>query len=393
MARSPPRTGPASAQQQKRARGALPSASDIVAFIRDSPSAVGTREIARAFDRPTCRPAGVARHAAPDRALGSGDPRRRPAACRRPAAARGHRRRTHRHRRGRRAARPTGRLGRDPTRRRSCASPRRAVPRSRMGARAAARLVTLESGEIEARIIRRLDPGGERVVGVFQTDRDGGRVMPADRRNKTEYRVAARDAAGAVDGELVVAEILPAARFGLPRARIVERLGAATDPGAISLLAIASFDIPTEFPPCRARRGRGGIAGQPGRAHRSARPAIGHDRRQRRPRFRRRGVGRARSRPGQCRRLASRRRDRRRRLVCAPRQRARPRGRAARQFGLFSRPRRADAARGAVERAVLAEARGRARLPRGRSRDRRRRPQAPPPLHARDHALGRAPDL
>ncbi len=243
-----------------------------------------------------------------------------------------------------------------------------------VGARAAARLVTLDSGEIEARVIRRLDPGGERVVGVFEKDRDGGRVVPADRRNKTEYRVAERDAAGAVEGELVVAGDIADARFGLPRARIVERLGAATDPGAISLLAIASFDIPTEFPARRDRRSRGRRTRRPRRAHRSARPAVGHDRRQRRPRFRRRGVGRTRSRPGQPRRLASRRRDRRCRLVCAPRQRARPRGRAARQFGVFSRPRRADAARGAVERAVLAEAGSRPRLSCGASVDRRRRP-------------------
>jgi ribonuclease R len=33
-----------------------------------------------------------------------------------------------------------------------------------------------------------------------------------------------------------------------PRAGIVERLGVATDPGAVSLLAIAAFDIPTQFP-------------------------------------------------------------------------------------------------------------------------------------------------
>ena len=117
-----------------------------------------------------------------------------------------------------------------------------------IGARAAVRLVTLDTGEIEARIIRRLDPGGERVVGVYQRNRDGGRIVPADRRNKTDYRVAGGDPGGVGEGELVVAEVLAKARFGLPQARIVERLGPATDPGAISLLAIASFSIPTEFP-------------------------------------------------------------------------------------------------------------------------------------------------
>src|SRR6185437_8297817 len=102
------------------------------------------------------------------------------------------------------------------------------------GERAAARLTLLETGEIEARIIRKLGPAGERLVAVYQLGRDGGRLVPADRRNRSEYRVAARDTAGAADGELVVAEAPPAARFGAPRARVVERLGAASDPGAVS---------------------------------------------------------------------------------------------------------------------------------------------------------------
>ena len=54
MARSP-RPSP---DRQKRASGALPSASEIIAFIRESPSAVGKREIARAFNlNPSERPA------------------------------------------------------------------------------------------------------------------------------------------------------------------------------------------------------------------------------------------------------------------------------------------------------------------------------------------------
>jgi ribonuclease R len=118
----------------------------------------------------------------------------------------------------------------------------------KLGERAAARLVPLETGEIEARIIRKLESAGERVVGTFQSSGEGGRLVPADRRNRNEYRVAARDAGGADNGELVVAELVSAARLGTPRARVVERLGPASDPSAISLMAIAAYDIPTEFP-------------------------------------------------------------------------------------------------------------------------------------------------
>jgi ribonuclease R len=91
-----------------------------------------------------------------------------------------------------------------------------------------------------------LDPERAPVVGVFYRGRVGGTVVPADRRNRDEYRVAERDVGGALDGELVRVEQLPAG--GSPRARVVERLGHSSDPGAVSRLAIAGHDIPTEFP-------------------------------------------------------------------------------------------------------------------------------------------------
>jgi ribonuclease R len=73
-------------------------------------------------------------------------------------------------------------------------------------------------------------------------------VAPADRRDRNEYSVDPAHTGGAEGGELVVAELLPARRYGPPRVRIVERLGQSDAPGAISLLSIAAFAIPTEFP-------------------------------------------------------------------------------------------------------------------------------------------------
>ena len=93
-----------------------------------------------------------------------------------------------------------------------------------------------------------LDAKRAPVVGVFYRGRVGGTVVPADRRNRAEYRVAERDVGGAADGDLVRVEQLPAGDRGTLRARVVERLGHSSDPGAVSLLAIASHDIPTEFP-------------------------------------------------------------------------------------------------------------------------------------------------
>ena len=296
---------------------------------------------------PARRSAGAARHAAPDRALGNGDPRRQSATRRRTAAARGHRvERFGTDEDGVPLARPVAWPGPEPAPiLRLADAAGEAIP---IGARAAARLVALDTGEIEARIIRRLDRGGDRVVGVF---RQGPRRRPGDagrppQQNRIPGRRAARPPAPTMTSWSSPRRCRPR-RFGSPRARIVERLGAVDASRRDQPPGDRLIRHSDRVSGRRARRGRGGAAGR-------ARPGApicascpGHDRRQRRARFRRRGLGRARSRPGQSRRLASRRRDRRCRLVCAARQRARPRGRAARQFGLFPRPRRADAARGA----------------------------------------------
>ncbi|MBV9825575.1 MAG: ribonuclease R [Alphaproteobacteria bacterium] len=117
------------------------------------------------------------------------------------------------------------------------------------GARALARLHHRATGEVEAQIIRRIDTTQNRIVGVFRATRQGGEVIPADRRDRGEYRVLGHDAAGIGDGELVIAEEAPARRFGARRVRIVEQLGSADDPVAISRIAIATHDIPVEFSP------------------------------------------------------------------------------------------------------------------------------------------------
>src|SRR5207237_2633273 len=55
--------------------------------------------------------------------------------------------------------------------------------------------------------------------------------------------------------------------FGGRRARIVERLGSATAPGAISRMLIAEFDIPAEFPPAALAEAAGARPADPvGRA-------------------------------------------------------------------------------------------------------------------------------
>ena len=116
------------------------------------------------------------------------------------------------------------------------------------GDRVLARLSRAHDG-YEARIIKQLGAGVHRVLGVYRkgAERDG-RIEPIDRKSRIEFIVAERDSADASSNELVLAEPLSGRTSGLPRARIVERLGSLNAPRAVSLIAIHAHGIPTEFP-------------------------------------------------------------------------------------------------------------------------------------------------
>ncbi len=119
------------------------------------------------------------------------------------------------------------------------------------GDRILARLTVVheEDHNYEARLIRRIGTNPRKVVGIFRKGAEGGRIVPIDKAGSTEWMVADGAVLGAKDGELVEAEQSgPKNRMGLPRARIVERLGDPTAPKAVSLIAIHQHGIPDDFP-------------------------------------------------------------------------------------------------------------------------------------------------
>ena len=117
-----------------------------------------------------------------------------------------------------------------------------------IGDRALVRLRRVAKDRYEGRTMRRIERRPDRVLGVYQQFGGEGRVVPTDRRAKSEYLVAGVDAAGAKPGELVFAEVAPGRRLGLPRARVTERLGVSLDdPRAFSLIAIHANGIPVDF--------------------------------------------------------------------------------------------------------------------------------------------------
>ena len=116
------------------------------------------------------------------------------------------------------------------------------------GERALVRIAGRRGKRFIAEVLRRVESGPEKLLAVFRRDGHGGRLEPTDRKIRTEFMVSGADSAGAEPGELVHAQIIGQHRLGIPRARVVERLGSAEAPRAASLIAIYGRDIPVDFP-------------------------------------------------------------------------------------------------------------------------------------------------
>lgn len=119
-----------------------------------------------------------------------------------------------------------------------------------VGERALLRLKRMGSRAYTGTVLKRIQHGKTaRMVGLYIHDEAGGRIVPSDRRQKEEVLVARKDNMDAFDGELVLAEILPGSSAGLPKGKIIERLGDTNQPKAISLIAIHTHELPLAFAP------------------------------------------------------------------------------------------------------------------------------------------------
>ena len=129
--------------------------------------------------------------------------------------------------------------------------PRASDPALGEGDRILARIAQVQADDhaYEGRMIRRIGANPLRVLGIFRKHAEGGRILPIDKGTDREWRVASDATFGAKDGELVEAEHAgPKDRMGLPKARIITRLGDASAPKAVSLIAIHQHAIPDTFP-------------------------------------------------------------------------------------------------------------------------------------------------
>ena len=129
--------------------------------------------------------------------------------------------------------------------------PRASDPALGQGDRILARLTATpgEDHAYSARMIRRIGAPSNRLLGIFRAESEGGRVVPIDKSARSEWTIPAGATGGAREGELVEAEQAgPKTRLGLPKGRIVARLGDPSGPKAVSLIAIHQHGIPDRFP-------------------------------------------------------------------------------------------------------------------------------------------------
>src|SRR5262245_7194419 len=129
----------------------------------------------------------------------------------------------------------------------------RSGPAPTVGDRVLASLKRRGKNTYEARVIRRLGSGPKKILGLYEEPegRGGmGLVSPTDRKLKQSFDVRPADQNGAQPGDIVWIEATGGALSR--RARVIERVGAMSDPSTISLIAIAANDIPVDFPPAAA---------------------------------------------------------------------------------------------------------------------------------------------
>ncbi|WP_459697037.1 ribonuclease R [Acidisoma sp. C75] len=128
----------------------------------------------------------------------------------------------------------------------------RGQPALAPGARVLARIRPIGSAagarKYEGRTLRRIEGTPGRVIGIFRRRGSLMRIEPTDKRVKAEWVVPPGEDLGAADGEIVRGEPLPMGGLGLKPARVIERLGDASAARAVSLLVIATLDIPETFP-------------------------------------------------------------------------------------------------------------------------------------------------
>ena len=131
--------------------------------------------------------------------------------------------------------------------------PRPGMPVPGVGDRALLRVDPLKPSDIHrysGRAIKIIAKKQAQVLGIFRAmPEGGGRLVPVDKKARDqELQIRPGDEGGARDGDLISVSVVKHGRFGLPTAKVKERLGTIKSEKAVSLIAIYAHNIPNEFP-------------------------------------------------------------------------------------------------------------------------------------------------
>jgi ribonuclease R len=131
--------------------------------------------------------------------------------------------------------------------------PRPGLPVPGVGDRALVRVepAQADSRRYTGRVVKILAKKPAQVLGIFHAlPEGGGRLVPVDKKSREkEWLVRPGEEGEARDGDLVAATLSKTGRFGLPQAKVRERLGSVKSEKTVSLIAIHAHGIPNEFPP------------------------------------------------------------------------------------------------------------------------------------------------
>ncbi|MBN9343577.1 MAG: ribonuclease R [Caedibacter sp. 38-128] len=100
---------------------------------------------------------------------------------------------------------------------------------------------------LEAEFVRKFDEKAHRVMGVFELDGEGGRLILPEKRRKIEYIIPAGQTFNAQHNDLVEAEWIQGRRG--ESLKVTKILGSLNAPKSISLIAIHTYELPHEFSP------------------------------------------------------------------------------------------------------------------------------------------------
>jgi ribonuclease R len=238
-----------------RQSGALPDKADLVAFIREQPGKVGTREIARAFGLKNAARAELKRMLRDLADEGAIEKRRRKLhhAGTLPSTVLADV--TTRDSDGDLIATPDewDEDAHGPAPKIRIHVPRKMRPGEAAGVGDRVLLRVDETEEDEGirhrgRVIRVIDRPKHRVLGLFRKTGRGGRLELVDKKMLgKELHIPEGATADAEDGDLVAVETSRSGRLGLATGRVVEKLGSLTSEKAVSLIAINAHGIPHVF--------------------------------------------------------------------------------------------------------------------------------------------------